>query len=388
MGFIHKNTIQSTGSSLPPEQTKNGYVHEEDAVPNVYTLRCIWFIIAIVVLGLLLEFSNIWIVDMDIALPGLIGTLLILLLAEVLGLIVPHTRPWLKYAIVFLDVAAGTVTCIFLTYHTLLVIIIPLLIAAQYSNKRVLLFAYLLSVAGVFISAILGYQYGLCDTNMVLLSVSKASKYGGMLSGAIAPLSERLSSIIIFFALPRALTITAFVPMINAIVKNRQEIIMRDIKLKYMGEHDQDTGFYNRAKYDSMIKEEYVKLENVAVLFFDLNNLKYINDTYGHDAGDEIIKKSAESIQNAADHTMDIYRIGGDEFILVIPGGDKAAAESLLETWKNELKIINSLQSVGECSIAYGFAYGNGKDFSDILKSAEKNMYTQKNTSKAGRSCD
>ena len=106
--------------ALQPEPVRNRKVHEEDALPNAYTLRCIWFIIILVWIGLALELANFWIVDMDIALPGLLGTLFFLLVAEVLGFIVPHTRPWLKYAIVFLDVAAGTVLGIFMTYHTIL----------------------------------------------------------------------------------------------------------------------------------------------------------------------------------------------------------------------------------------------------------------------------
>ena len=134
-----------------------------------------------------------------------------------------------------------------------------------------------------------------------------------------------------------------------------------------------------------MLKDVYLQLENVAIVYFDLNNLKFINDTYGHDAGDEIIQKAAESLQNAADGTLDVYRLGGDEFIAVIPGGGQAEAEQLLKKWEAELALINGHPCVAPCDMAYGCACGQGKDFDAVLKSAEKNMYDHKNVNKCGR---
>ena len=83
---------------------------------------------------------------------------------------------------------------------------------------------------------------------------------------------------------------------------------------------------------------------------------------------------------------MDAYRLGGDEFMVVIPNGDSVAADALIENWKLKLKIINSLPSVTQCTIAYGYASGNGKVFSEILNIADKNMYDNKARSKAQKS--
>jgi len=351
---------------------------EGDSAPNDYAIRCMRYVILVLIIFLILQFLHIWIVAESIAMIGCLGAMAILLVAQVFGLFTDHTKPWLKYVFVLLNVMAVTVTGIYLTYHAVLTLVVPLLIAAQYSEKKVLGFAYILSLISIFCIVIFGYQYGLCDANMVILTVSKSSYYGKYLYSVINPFSEQWTSIILFFAIPRCMIISAFIPMINAIVDNRKKIIMHDIEMKYTGEHDPMTGLYNRAKYASMLKEVYINLDKVVILYFDINNLKSVNDTYGHDMGDELIIRAAESIRGAITEDMDAYRLGGDEFMVVISNGDSMDAEAFIENWKQKLKIINSLPSVAECKIAYGYASGNGKVFSEILNIADKNMYDNK----------
>lgn len=384
--MIFKYTKTDKSDKHSTKQKKFTAPREEDAAPNAYAVRCIWYIIVFVAIFMVLQLLKIWIVDEGIAMSGCLGGLAFLLVAEIIAHFTDYTTPWLKYLFVLFTVIAVTVFGIFLTYHTILTSLVPLLISAQYSRKKVLRFAYLLSLVSIFYIVILGYQYGLCDANMVIQTVSKASVYGQSLSSVIKPFSEQWFSIILFFAVPRCLIITAFVPMINAIVSNRKEIMLRDVELKYTGEHDQLTGLYNRAKYASMLKESYILLDKVAIIYFDVNNLKFVNDTFGHDMGDELIIRAADSIHGAIDEKMDAYRLGGDEFMVVIPNGNSDDADTFIENWKLKLKIINSLPSVAECNIAYGYACGSGKVFSEILSVADKNMYDNKVKSKAQKS--
>jgi len=356
---------------------------EEDSAPNTFSLNCIWYSIAFVLLFVVLQLSHICIVDNSIALPSLISTVFILLAAEVFGYYTDHAKSWLKYVLVLLAVIAVTVVGIFLTYHTILASIVPLLIAAQYSRRRVIWFAYALSMISITIIVVLGYKYGLCDANMVIQTVSKSGDYGKYLSSEVLPLSERWPTILMFFALPRCLIITAFVPMINAIVINRKDILLRDIQIQYMGEHDHMTGFYNREKYTSMLKTTYAQLKSVAVIFFDVNNLKLVNDTLGHSMGDELILRAADSIRNSLEDSMDAYRLGGDEFMVVIPDGKESDAKALVEDWKLNLNIINSKQGVIVCQIACGFAAGSGDKFDEVFRLADKQMYDNKLKSKS-----
>ena len=355
---------------------------EADSAPNAYVLRCMQYIILALILFLILQLLHIWIVDERIAMPGILGSMGFLLVAQVIGYFTDDTKPWLKYVFILLTVIAVTVFGIYLTYHAVLASVVPLLIAAQYSRKRIMIFAYILSLFSIFAIVIFGYQYGLCDANMVIQTADRTRDYGEYLFSEISSFSQQRSSLILFFAIPRCLLITAFIPLINAIVVNRKKIIMHDVEMKYTGEHDPLTGLHNRAKYASMLKEAYIKLDKLVILYFDINNLKYVNDTYGHDMGDELIIRAAESIRGVISENMDAYRLGGDEFMVVIPNGDSRDAEIFIENWKQNLKVINSLPSVAECKIACGYASGNGKVFSDILNIADKNMYENKMKSK------
>ena len=120
--------------------------------------------------------------------------------------------------------------------------------------------------------------------------------------------------------------------------------------------------------------------ENVALVFMDLNGLKYVNDVYGHSAGDELIISAARSIEQAFSDG-DSYRIGGDEFaaILVGPVDDVARhlqkLDAAIETFNREARY--------RLSIARGYSMlrdedGNIKRVSDWKYEADQAMYLDK----------
>ncbi len=147
---------------------------------------------------------------------------------------------------------------------------------------------------------------------------------------------------------------------------------------KYIALHDDATGMLNSRAYHDII----TKVPNtVAVVFFDINNLKYVNDRFSHHDGDELIKACASSIMK---HFGDdkTYRVGGDEFVVLLPGGKKIA-DQITET---SSKVHKDLQ---ECfkrsekhiphSISIGYAIGDGEhSVDDIVKAADASMYRNK----------
>ena len=87
-------------------------------------------------------------------------------------------------------------------------------------------------------------------------------------------------------------------------------------------------------------------------------------------------------ILSLADHSRKAYRIGGDEFILVIEHPQEGEVEALLKRLE-ELKEFKSDNRDMEISIAYGYAYGQGKKMDDIVKEADQNMYQKKKEQKS-----
>jgi diguanylate cyclase (GGDEF)-like protein len=118
------------------------------------------------------------------------------------------------------------------------------------------------------------------------------------------------------------------------------------------------------------------ELEYLAVLACDLNGLKYINDTYGHAAGDGFICQAAQMICELYKHSP-VYRIGGDEFVVLVLNKDYEQREVLL-TALNRCSEDNI--NTGEAVVAAGMAEleSGDKQVEDVFKRADQRMYEQK----------
>lgn len=152
------------------------------------------------------------------------------------------------------------------------------------------------------------------------------------------------------------------------------ENISKD-ELKQIAYTDQLTGIPNRNAFISKINT--LDLEKAVIVAFDLNNLKYYNDHFGHDRGDVLLKTMAQKLQDVFDDNA--YRIGGDEFEVVLDECTKDDLWALLEKFEEEEKTFNSEKHDIYLQAAYGVGYYQGSDsINDILKMADENMYMHK----------
>lgn len=377
------------------ELEKKLHFSEEDIRPNEFTQTCIRAIIPVVAgaVALYAIFSafNGLIPSLNIALPnviltvkGLLAALVVLIITFFIGKAIPSSDTRLKYVYLSAALIMVTLVQIYMSYIMTFVAIAPILIAAQYPKRGTLEFAFGMTLLSSAVSVMVGYKIGLCDANMVLLPTEKAAEYGAVLSGEIKPLREVFVSLMVLFVLPRFLLISAFVPLINAIVDNRKEIIVSEYKSRFHGEHDGFTGLYNRNKYNDLLKS-FTAYEKAAVIFFDVNNLKYVNDTRGHDVGDRLIMMAADSVQRAAADGAYVFRFGGDEFLAVIPNGTEKDAEAFIERWSKILDLINDTSPDLKCEMAYGYASDIGPRFHTCLRTADMRMYEHKIEQKKAR---
>ncbi len=157
--------------------------------------------------------------------------------------------------------------------------------------------------------------------------------------------------------------------------------IMRE-KLIYDSEHDGLTGLFNKGKYLSMAEEVYPFKDNVAIFNFDVNNLKKINDTLGHEAGDKLIIKAADSIRKVTGINIHGYRMGGDEFLMAAYDISEEEALCIKEKWEEELARLNMADDGIHCVVALGLACGGGSEWEALCKRADELMYEDKKKKK------
>ncbi len=150
-------------------------------------------------------------------------------------------------------------------------------------------------------------------------------------------------------------------------------------ELRSEKERDGLTGLYNKGKFMEMKRTLFRKQETIAVFNMDVNNLKTMNDRCGHEKGDALIIKAAESLKRIEARNVIPFRVGGDEFIVVGMHISREAMEQIRKDWEAGLAELNRTDDGVECVIACGTAYGEkGFDLEEVLAEADRRMYEDK----------
>lgn len=142
-------------------------------------------------------------------------------------------------------------------------------------------------------------------------------------------------------------------------------------------EHDKLTGCYNRTRLERM-KYKYMRSSSLFVIFIDVNNLKKMNDTFGHEAGDALLRSATRKLQYWKDFG-DLYRLGGDEFLVVIQDTSEKDCIKLLNSWYPKVGNLNRQTDGFRCMLALGYVYScEDKDIDKLSKIADERMYEHK----------
>ncbi len=164
-------------------------------------------------------------------------------------------------------------------------------------------------------------------------------------------------------------------------ISDRKEI---ERKLQYLSYHDSLTGLYNRSFFET----EFARIEKgrrypVSVIVADLDGLKLVNDTHGHEAGDELIKSAADILKSVFRSEDLVARIGGDEFVVLLLESDEKATSALQERIREAEQRLNSESGVVQVRISLGSATAHLPDeVGSLMSRADKRMYEDKSTYK------
>ena len=150
--------------------------------------------------------------------------------------------------------------------------------------------------------------------------------------------------------------------------------------LRYLGTHDVMTGLYNRAFFEETLRELETKRQDpVSVIVADLDNLKPVNDVFGHNSGDKMIRRAAEVLTASVGNRQITARIGGDEFIIMMPGAELDEAEALMERIQSLVIMNNKFYRDPELSLSLGAAVSApGLSLEKVISMADDEMYQNK----------
>ena len=189
------------------------------------------------------------------------------------------------------------------------------------------------------------------------------------------------------------LVVLAIVLVVSLFAADRG-VIRKITRLENRAYTDTLTGLQNRTAYydynDVLNRKEDTGDADFSIVMIDINYLKRVNDTYGHEQGNLYLQHAADLIRKVFGEKH-VYRIGGDEFVVILEGKDQEGAEERLRMLKDEAaktQADDSLQPWEKVSAATGLAkYEKGRDASteEVLRRADEAMYRDKIAMKAVR---
>lgn len=219
------------------------------------------------------------------------------------------------------------------------------------------------------------------EKEIVKLSIYSVILLIGVLADAICNLTE-IMPYAIWFRLSFVIFLSIqFIRILrdikNIIIENAKLDVLREIAYK-----DALTGINNRRAYLEQVEKLKSDLSSISIfsiIVFDVNDLKKVNDMLGHEDGDKLIIDSCNIISSVFNRN-DVYRIGGDEIVVILKNIDTYKWDKLIDKFIDELEEFNLLNN-RKISIAYGVATydsTNDKSFEEVFSRADDAMYKNK----------
>ena len=196
------------------------YIENQEYIANTYVMKCFSVTMILYFLTFLLNICGIFIIDQSVMQSGFIPSLIIYFSVYLITKKVSLSDIRTKYFILFCVVLVFTIIGMTITYHVVLIALLPFLYATLYSSKRVMRYVYGLTVISTIVVVYGGYYFGLCDANMALLTTTRLQNYivdGQFVLTAVN--DNPVVTLMLFFVVPRCLIYIAFMSVCSGIFK-------------------------------------------------------------------------------------------------------------------------------------------------------------------------
>lgn len=172
---------------------------------------------------------------------------------------------------------------------------------------------------------------------------------------------------------------------LNSFEKENLERIKEIIAVKYSDSHDNLTDLLTRSTFSALTKDYLTnKKAMVSMLMLDIDHFKSINDTYGHEAGDKVLREFSSTMEKLVRSTDLVARWGGEEFAIFLPGCDKECGAIIAEKIRSAIEdVIVTYDSTDiDITVSIGHSYTDTTDninLDNFLKTADDALYQAKN---------
>lgn len=183
-------------------------------------------------------------------------------------------------------------------------------------------------------------------------------------------------------ALDKHFSFYTYIPkdkQIAVLISDITDRVVREKDISYLNYHDQLTGVYNRRFYEEELKRlDQLRNYPISLIMGDVNGLKLVNDSFGHKTGDKLIAAVAQAMQAECRADDIIARIGGDEFVIILPNTDASEAQDVIERIQTNAR--KKFIAPVDLSISFGYDTKNNidDDILNIFRNAENMMYKEK----------
>lgn len=158
-------------------------------------------------------------------------------------------------------------------------------------------------------------------------------------------------------------------------IKNALEVKHRHDRMKYLQEYDALTGLLSRKSIETEIQKYSGRGNILTVVILDINGLRILNDAYGHDVGDKIIREVSEAVRCVSDGYLCSGRWGSDEIIILLPFSVQKSVANFIDRVKEQIDNIRK----NDYGITFGWATSrHNESFDRLTQNAEENLYSNK----------
>jgi diguanylate cyclase (GGDEF)-like protein len=200
--------------------------------------------------------------------------------------------------------------------------------------------------------------------------------------------------------LPRYLALAAgFLAVTAVLVRLKARLVAAEAYQREIANRDPLTGVGNRRAFDANLRRELDERskfqggrrendgEPLALLLLDLDDFKAINDDYGHQTGDEVLREVARRALAILRSTDSLARIGGDEFAVIAPGSHGEGAQRMAEAIRSAVALggSGSAAPTPKASIGWAVFPEDGEDFESLMRCADERLLSLKGNGNGGR---